>query len=60
MDRMATQEQTPRPRLWDYEKYTEVHLDDDSYLLEHPREFGSFILKLAKQTPVVLFLGGGE
>ena len=57
---MATQEQTPRPRLWNYEKYTEVHLDDDSYLLEHPEEFGKFILKLAKDTPVVLFLGGGK
>ena len=57
-DTMRAQENGPRPRLWSYPRYTEVHLADDSYLLEHPEAFGRFMLRLAKIEPVVLFIGG--
>ena len=56
-DRMDIQDTGPRPRLWNYEKYTEIHLEDDSIMLEHPKPFGQFIMNMLKSGPVVLFLG---
>ena len=54
---MNVQEVGPSPRLWDYEKYTEVHMDDDTILLEHPEAFIRFLKATLAKTPVVLFLG---
>lgn len=52
----------PRPRIWDYEHYTEMHLDSDSPLLDPAahKSFGKFILDQARKAPVVIFLGEGK